>query len=196
MKKLDLINEKLNKGRKKLEEIKKQYDVDSQKISKMIRGRASILADEAIESDPKRKKEIDELNKEIENLKKAKESRGPELIDALQKKIQEIELEKRNEELRFSFEKQKKAGSKIVDLSGKLIESLGEADLINRELNKTWAEYANLSKITKKSGIKPGSKTTWGSQQGGSLSSLLGTLRYEFKEGKPRPSSEFSRMKI
>jgi len=194
MKKIEEINKKLDLGRKKLEEIKKRYELNSKKINELVQKRAILMADEALESDPKRKKEIEELNKEVENLKKIIESQGPELISALEKKIQGIQAEKSAEELRLSFERQKKLGSKIVDLSGKLIESLEQADSINRELNIAWPEYANLSKITKKSGIKAGSATTRGSQQ--SLSALLGTLRYEYKEGKPRPSSEFSRMKI
>lgn len=194
MKKIDEINKKLDLGRKKLEEIKKRYEINSKKIKELVQKRAILMADEALESDPKRKKEIDELNKEVENLKKIIESQGPELISALEKKIQEIQAEKSNEELVLTFEKQKKLGSEIIDLSKKLIENLELANSINEGLNKCWIEYGNLSKLTKKSGIKAGSKTTRGSLQ--SLSALLGTLRYEYKEGKPRPSSEFSRMKI
>ena len=194
MKKIEEINKKLDLRRKKLEEIKKRCELNSKKINESIKIRAGLLADEIIESSPERKKKISVLNKEIDSLKKDIENSGPELISALEKKIQEIQAEETNEELRLSFERQKKLGAKIVELSGNLIESLEQADSINGELNKVWVEYANLSKITKKSGIKAGSKTTMGSQQ--SLSALLGTLRYEFKESKPRPSSEFSRMKI
>lgn len=194
MKKIEEINQRLVKGLVKLKEIKEKYNTDSKKISELVQRRAGLFADEIIASDPKRKREIDELNKEIENLKRVIESQGPELIEALQKKLQGIELEKREEDLEISFERQKKLGAKIVDLSAKLIENLEQADSTNSELNRCWTEYASLSKVTKKSGIKAGSKTTRGSLQ--SLSALLGTLRYEFKEGKPRPSSEFSRMKI
>ena len=117
MKKIDQINEKLDKGREKLKQIEERYNTDSQKISEMIRGRANLLADEAIEPNPKRKKEIDDLNKEIENLRRTIESRGPELVSALEKKLQGIESERATEELKLSFEKQKKLGAKIVELS-------------------------------------------------------------------------------
>jgi len=188
MKKIDQINEKLERGRGKLKQIKEKYDIDSQKISEMIRGRASLLADEAIEPSPKRKKEIDELNKEIENLRKAIESRGPEVVSALEKKIQGIESERVTEELRLSFEKQKKLGSKIVSLSERLIENLGLANSVNEELNKAWTEYINLSKATAKAGIKEGSKTTRGSF--GSLKFLWNVINFEYSEGKPRPKSD------
>ncbi|MBA7573323.1 hypothetical protein ES708_15119 [subsurface metagenome] len=194
MKKIDQINEKLTKGREKLEEIKKRYKFNSKKITELVQKRAVLLADEALESDPKRKEEIKNLSGQIDDLKKVTESQGPELISALEKKLQGIQTEKNEEELILSFEKQKKLGAKIVELSGNLIESLKQANSTNGELNKVWPEYANLAKITKKSGMKAGSKTTMGSQ--GSLSALLGTLHYEWKEGKPRPSSEFSRMRI
>ncbi|MBA7489787.1 hypothetical protein ES702_00321 [subsurface metagenome] len=188
MKKIDQINEKLNKGRGKLKQIKERYNTDSQKISEMIRGRANLLADEAIESNPKRKKEIDDLNKEIENLRRTIESRGPELVSALEKKLQEIESEKANEELRLSFEKQKKLGSKIVNLSERLIENLGQANSTNEELNRAWNEYIGLSKATSKAGIKEGSKTTRGSF--GSLKFLWNVINFEYNEGKPRPKGE------
>jgi len=188
MKKIDQIDEKLEKGRKKLKQIKERYDTDSQKISEMIRGRANLLADEAIESNPKRKKEIDELNKEIENLRRAIESRGPELVSALEKKLQGIESERATEELRLSFEKQKKLGAKIVDLSGRLIENLGQANSVNEELARSWDEYINLSKATSKGGIKEGSRTTRGSF--GMLKFLWNVLNYEYSEGKPRPKDE------
>ncbi len=194
MKKLDMINEKLSKGREKLEEIKKQYDTDSKKITELIQVKAGLLADEIIESSPERKKKISDLNKELDSLRKNVESSGPELIDALQKKIQEIQSEKTNEELKIAFENQKRSGTKIVDLSEKLIESLGQANSINEQLNKAWNEYSNLSKMTKRGAIKPGAQTCRPSQE--SLKALIGILNYEYKEGKPRPRNEFSRIPI
>ena len=194
MKKIDQINEKLAKGKRKLEEIKKRYEINSKKINELIQKREDLLADEIIESLPERKTKISELDKELDLLKKNVEGSGPELVSALEKKLQAIQSEKSSEELKLSFERQKKLGSKIVELSGNLIESLELADSVNMELNKIWLEYGNLSKTTGKSGIKAGSKTTRGSQQ--SLKYLFGILNYEYKEGKPRPSSEFSRMKI
>ena len=188
MRKIEAINQKLVKGLEKLKQIKGRYNADSKKIIELIQKRAGLLADEALESNPHRKKEIDELNKEIENLKRATESRGPELIEALQKRLQGIELEKSNEELRLSFEKQKKVGAEIVDLSGKLIENLGQANSINQELDKAWNEYTSLSKNTKKGAIKEDSKTTRGSL--GGLKFLFGILNYEYTKGKPRPRGD------
>ena len=184
MKKLEEINQRLIKGQEKLKQIKERYNTDSKKIAESIQKRAILLADEALESDPKRKKEIDELNKEIGNLKEAVESQGPELISALEKKIQRIQSEKQNEEIRLSFEKQKKLGDKLVDLSKNLIEGLESCKIINGELRKIWLEYANLSKVTDKGAIKPGSKTTQGSFE--CLHSLVAVLSYEYNQGKPR----------
>jgi len=194
MKKIDQINEKLDKGREKLKQIKERYQADSQKINKLIQERAGLLADEIIESSPERKKKIIGTNKEIDNLKSAIESSGPELIDALEKKIQGIESEKREEELTLSFERQKKLGSLIVDLSKRLIEGLEEVNSTNEELRKAWTLYGNIAKNSKKSGIKAGAKTTFGSLQ--SLKMLLGTLRHEYDTGKPRGSGEFNRIRI
>lgn len=183
MKKIDQINEKLNKGREKLKQIEEKYNNDSKKIAELIQKRANLLADEAIEPDPQKKVEIKKVNEELENLRKSIEG-GPELINAVGEKLKNIELEKSNEELRLSFEKQKKLGSKIVDLSGKLIESLGQSNAINEQLQGAWNEYINLSKMTGKGAIKEGSKTIRGSF--GSLKFLCGILNYEYREGKPR----------
>ena len=188
MKKIEEINKKLDLGRKKLEEIKKRYELNSKKINELVQKRAILMADEALESDPKRKKEIGELNKEVEILKRTIESRGPELISALEKKIQGIQAEKSNEELRLSFERQKSVGKKVVDLSKNLIEGLESCKIINDELRKIWPEYANLSKVTGKGAIKPGSKTTQGSFE--CLRSLVGVLSYEYNQGKPRSCSQ------
>jgi len=188
MKKIDQINEKLNKGRERLKEILGKYDTDSKKILELREKRAVLMADEAIEPDIKRKEEIKNISKQIDDLKNTIESRGPELVSALEKKLQEIESERANEELRISFEKQKKLGSKIVNLSGKLIESLGQANSTNEELNRAWTEYIGLSKATSKAGIKEGSKTTRGSF--GSLKFLWNVLNFEYTEGKPRPKSD------
>lgn len=188
MKKTDEINQRLIKGQKKLEEIKKQYDTDSKKITDLIQKRAILMADEALESDPKRKKEIEELNKEVENLKRTIESQGPELISALETKIQGIQTEKSNEELRLSFERQKIVGARAVSLSKKLIEDLETANSTNEELRKSWIELGNLSKITKKGVIKPEQKSTSGSFE--SLRLLLNTLKYEYDQGKPRPCAQ------
>ncbi|GAH22070.1 unnamed protein product [marine sediment metagenome] len=184
MKKIEEISQRLIRGQEKLKEIKEKYNNDSKKIAELIQKRAILLADEVIESNSKRKKEIDERNKEIENLKRDIESRGPELISALEKKIQGIQTEKTNEELRLSFERQKIVGKKAVDLSKKLIEELEACNLINDELRKVWTEYANLSQVTKKGVIKPEEKTTLGSFE--CLRMLKNTLKYEFDTGKPR----------
>ena len=188
MKKLDQIIEKLDKGREKLKQIEKRYNTDSKKILELRGKRAVLMADQAIEPDIKRKEEIKNLSKQIDDLKKTIESQGPELVSALGKKLQAIESERATEELRLSFEKQKKLGFKIVNLSERLIENLGQANSTNEELNKAWTEYINLSKATSKVGIKEGSKTTRGSF--GSLKFLWDVLNFEYNEGKPRPKSE------
>lgn len=188
MRKIEEISQRLIRGQKKLEEIRKQYDADSKKISELVQKRAGLMADEAIESDPKRRKEIDEVNKEIENLKRVIESRGPELVSALEKKLQGIQAEKSNEELRLSFERQKIVGKKAVDLSKQLIEKLEACNLINDELRKVWTEYASLNVISKKGTIGSDKKTTLGSFQ--SLQMLLNVLKYEYSSGKPRSEQQ------
>ena len=188
MKKIEKIDEKLDLGRKKLEEIKKRYELNSKKINELVQKRAISMADEALESDPKRKKEIEELNKEVENLKRTIESQGPQLISALEKKIQGIQTEKSNEELRLSFERQKIWGNKVVNLSKKLIEELETANATNEELRKAFIELGSLNKITGKGVIKPEQKTTSGSFE--TLRLLLNILKYEYDQGKPRPCAQ------
>ncbi|MBA7478265.1 hypothetical protein ES707_13688 [subsurface metagenome] len=188
MKKIEEINQRLIKGQEKLKEIEEKYNTDSKKFIELIQVRAGLLADEIIESSPERKKKISDLDKKIDSLKKNIESSCPELIDALQKKIREIQAEKSNEELRLSFERQKIVGKRVVDLSKNLIEGLESCKIINDELRKIWPEYANLSKVTGKGAIKPGSKTTQGSFE--CLRSLVGVLSYEYNQGKPRSCSQ------
>jgi hypothetical protein len=184
MRKIEEINQRLIKGQEKLKEIKEKYNANSKKITELIQVKAGLLADEIIQSDPKRKQEIDKLNKEIENLKRAIESQGPELISALEKKIQGIQAEKSSEELRLFFERQKIVGNRAVSLSKKLIEELETANSTNEELRKAWVELGSLSKITKKGVIKPEQKSTAGSFE--TLRLLLNILKYEYDQGKPR----------
>ncbi len=188
MKKMEEINQRLIKGQEKLKEIEEKYNADSKKFIELIQVRAGLLADEIIESSPERKKKISDLDKKIDSLKKNIESSGPELIDALQKKIQEIQAEKTNEELKLSFERQKIVGTRAVSLSKKLIEELETANATNEELRKAWIELGSLSKITKKGVIKPEQKSTAGSFE--TLRLLLNILKYEYNQGKPRPCDQ------
>ena len=188
MKKIEEINQRLIKGQEKLKEIEEKYNADSKKFIELIQVRAGLLADEIIESSPERKKKISDLDKKIDSLKKNIESSGPELIDALQKKIQEIQAEKTNEELKLSFERQKIVGTRAVSLSKKLIEELETANSTNEELRKAWVELGSLSKITKKGVIKPEQKSTAGSFE--TLRLLLNILKYEYNQGKPRPCDQ------
>ena len=188
MKKMEEINQRLIKGQEKLKEIEEKYNADSKKFIELIQVRAGLLADEIIESSPERKKKISDLDKKIDSLKKNIESSGPELIDALQKKIQEIQAEKTNEELKLSFERQKIVGTRAVSLSKKLIEELETANATNEELRKAWVELGSLSKITKKGVIKPEQKSTAGSFE--TLRLLLNILKYEYNQGKPRPCDQ------
>ncbi|MBA7588468.1 hypothetical protein ES708_30526 [subsurface metagenome] len=188
MKKIEEINQRLIKGQEKLKEIEEKYNADSKKFIELIQVRAGLLADEIIESSPERKKKISDLDKKIDSLKKNIESSCPELIDALQKKIQEIQAEKTNEELKLSFERQKIVGTRAVSLSKKLIEELETANATNEELRKAWIELGSLSKITKKGVIKPEQKSTAGSFE--TLRLLLNILKYEYNQGKPRPCDQ------
>ncbi|MBA7485564.1 hypothetical protein ES707_21112 [subsurface metagenome] len=188
MKKIEEINQRLIKGQEKLKEIEEKYNTDSKKFIELIQVRAGLLADEIIESSPERKKKISDLDKKIDSLKKNIESSCPELIDALQKKIQEIQAEKTNEELKLSFERQKIVGTRAVSLSKKLIEELETANATNEELRKAWIELGSLSKITKKGVIKPEQKSTAGSFE--TLRLLLNILKYEYNQGKPRPCDQ------
>lgn len=192
MKKIEEIGQRLAKGQEKLKEIKEKYNSNSEKIKALILEKAGLLADEIIESSPERKKKISDLDKKLDALKKNVESSGPELIDALEKKIQGIQTEKSNEELRLSFEKQKIAGKKIIKLSAELISNLESANNVNTELRKSWGEYAGLHKITGKSVFNKGDITSQGSME--MLERLTSILKWEISSGKPRPCQQSRQM--
>lgn len=194
MKKLEEISQRLVRGQKKLEEIKKQYDVDSKKITELIQKRANLLADEAIEPNSQKKAEIKKVNEELENLKRSTEGK-PELLNAIGEKLKSIQTEKSSEELRLSFEKQKKVGQKIIEKSGELLKNLGLANQANTELRKLWSEYRQLHTLSKKSVFKEGDVTSQGSAQGGMLESLTSLLKWEIENRKPRPCIEVGRIR-
>lgn len=195
MKKLDMISEKLEKAKAKLEEIKEKYNSNSEKIKTLIQEKAGLLADEIIESSPERKKKILDIDKRLDSLKKNVESSGPELISALEKRIGGIQAEKTAEDLRLSFEKQKKIGQKICALSTDLIKNLELANNTNIALREAWKNYHQLSTLTKKSTFKKDDITSQGSAQNGMLEQLTAILKWEIKSRKPRMCIEVGRIR-
>ena len=194
MKKIDQINEKIEKARSKLEEVKKNYEVNVKRIEELNKVRASKIADQSLEPSAEGQKEIDSLTKEIDSLKNLIEREGQDLVEAISIRISNFEKEKKEEHVQISYIQQKKVGKKIIDLSTDLITSLELANKANTELKKAWSDYSGLRKMTEKSVFKKEDLTSQGSVE--MLNYLTGILRWEIQSKKPRPCAEVGRMRI
>lgn len=194
MKKIDVISEKIEKARSKLEEVKKNYEVNIKKVEELNKIRASKIADQTLEPSPKIQGEIDKLTKDISLVKDTIEREGKDLVEAITIRITNFEKEKQEENVQISYIQQKKVGKKIIDLSTDLITNLELANKANTELKKAWSEYSGLRKITEKSVFKKEDLTSQGSVE--MLNYLTGILRWEIQSKKPRPCVEVARMKI
>jgi hypothetical protein len=194
MKKIDQINEKIEKARAKLEEVQKNYEANTKRIEELNKVRASKIADQSLEPSAEGQKEIDSLTKEIDSLKNLIEREGKDLVEAITIRITDFEKEKQEENVQISFIQQKKIGKKIIELSTELIQGLELSNTANIELRKAWGDYSQLSKITKKSVFKKEDITSQGSAE--MLNYLTSILKWEIQNKKPRPCIEVGRMKI
>lgn len=167
--------EKIKKAQQKLEQIKEEFEQKSELLNSLVGKRAGLLADFEIESDKRVKKEVEDMTTKIDELKFYKEGK-PELITALQAKIESLKKQKEGENQQININQQKKIVKEIEAASASLLAALEDALKINNNLQELWAKLNSLASITKID-ISFSTPATTGSQQ--SLEHLCSIIRGE-----------------
>ena len=149
--------EKIKKAQQKLEQIKEEFEQKSELLKSFIKKRAGLLADFEIESDKKVKKEIDGMTTKIDELKFYKEGK-PELITALQAKIEELNLTISKEKGVARGLEQAKKIEKIKAMSQKFYKDLQNIKILNDELGEEWHRLHEAGMNIGNKGVCTGSK--------------------------------------
>jgi len=176
--KIALAEQKIIEQRAKFEDRKKELDG---LVKERGRLQASVILDG--QGDDKRITQVDKRRNDI----RAELEIYPSLISEMEVKIGALKKEKEDGILKENLARQRKVAKEIEVKSGELVAALGKANDVNNALRKLWKQCSDLAKLTNQRIVS--AYVTGGSQ--GSLSQLYGMIKWEVKEGKPRPSPHF-----
>lgn len=139
----------LKKATEKLEETKKQFESDEEKLNQLIEERGLLLANELIESSAGQKEKIKKLNKGIKELKDLNEGYPP-VVNGLKRRILSLKTLQEKEVLQEAKDDQAKVEDEMHTISQRLIPVLRQADKLNFELAEKFSTWKGLSEKTGK----------------------------------------------
>ncbi|MBA7603836.1 hypothetical protein ES703_10954 [subsurface metagenome] len=137
----------IKKATEKLEETKKQFESDEEKLNQLIEERGLLLANELIESSAGQKEKIKKLNKEIKELKDLNEGYPP-VVNGLKKRILSLKTLQEKEVLQKAEDDQAKVEDEMHTISQRLIPVLKQANKLNSELENLFVSWKGLSEKT------------------------------------------------
>jgi len=179
------IDDKIALAEQKVIEQRARFEKRKKELDRLVKERARLQASVILENqkDDKRIAAVDKQRSEIH----AELEIYPDLIKEMESKLGALRKEKEEGILKENLARQRKVAKEIEEKSRELVSALGKADEINNALKKLWKQCSDLAKLTNQRVVS--AYVTGGSQ--GSLGQLYGMIKWEVKEGKPRPSPHF-----
>ena len=180
------IDDKIALAEQKVIEQRARFEKRKKELEGLVKERAKLQASVILDDqkDDKRIAVVDKQRSEIH----AELEIYPDLIKEMEAKLGALRKEREDGILKQNLARQRKVAKEIEEKSRELVAALGKADEINNILIELWKQCSGLAKLTNQRVVS--AYVTGGSR--GSLGQLYGMIKWEVKEGKPRPSPHFS----